>query len=1393
MEFGDWLPSEGTLSITNLFRVVRRRLWSTPGRAHVELPDLEGEEFTDFVDTLTAELESLDGVVWAAANGATHRLVVQWEEHRIGLEAILDAVDTVEQRFHLGETSYGADRSDHPGDDEPLVRCFARIGADIAGAGIGLFRSVFRRRAGPGRIDLAALLSIVNNVPHLRRALGKRFGKSTARTGIGLTNPVVQGMGAGPIGPVVSLTHQFCQWREIAHRRSSWRRREAALCDEPQKASSPAATAGKRPAPIPDGPIETYAEDAWEMSLGGFLVGLADTQQLDRAVTPLLDALPKPARYGRDSFCCALGAEFAKRDVVIMNPDALRCLDRINCVVVDRALLAEEPSSEPATQALIDAIRKVDLELIVAARDRDRASVFQPDQIVEADRRLLRSIRDFQRDDRVVALLFDGHHPALAAADFAMGFATDDDLPWGADVIAGDDLDDATFAVEAMGVARTVAHRSTLLAGAGTGIGAFSAIRGLRKTRPGRVRLAVNAASLMALIYGTVRGRKLAREIQPSPPAPTAWHEMDKAAVMERVETTPDGLTDAEADNRREPAPAPPSTLRRFGDAVVEELANPLTPVLAAGAAVSAVVGSAVDAGIVATVIGINGLIGGAERYNAEVAIEKMTGRKTDGTTVRRHGSLRTVDTEDLVVGDVLHLEAGDVVPADCRILTCDRLEVDESSLTGESLPVTKGSAPSFAALPGDRTSMLYAGSSIAVGCAEAVVVATGADTEARRGFALAEGAAPRATGVQARLTGLTEKSIPLANLSGGAVMTLGVLRRQELKTLVGPAVGLAIGAIPEGLPLLATTAQLAASRRLSDRQVVVNNPRAMEALGRTDVLCVDKTGTLTQGTLTLHGIYDGDVAVGPPDWTDSHLDVLARALRATPPAPEHGELVHTTDQALVDGAAEADVDAGNWRPKRELPFKAGQPFHAVVGELEDQIRLAVKGAPEAVLSRCSHQRKDGDPSSIDDPRRRQLLEISRDLAGQGLRVLAVAGRHVQHLDDRELNHEDVTDLTFAGFVTLSDPLRPTAAQAVEALEAAGVTVVMLTGDHLQTARRVARDVGLVHKNGVLSGRELEELDDDELAVCLSEISVVARTTPAHKVRLVEAFQDRDHVVAMTGDGANDAAAIRLADVGIALGDDSSDAARDAADLVVADARIDTIVDAVVEGRAMWRSVRDAVSVLLGGNLGEVGFMVTSGTASPRPALNARQLLLVNLFTDVAPSLAIALRPPPEVSPRELLHEGPEASLGEALERDIIWRAAITTGGSFGSWFVARHTFQKKRAPTIGLLSLVASQLGQTLTTAKPTAPVFIASFGSLAALLALIETPGISHLLGCRPLGPVGLTTAFGGAAAATALSLVIPRLPRWRDRLHEFVPERPEPSPRQFFDEYYAGVSAR
>jgi cation-transporting ATPase I len=672
---------------------------------------------------------------------------------------------------------------------------------------------------------------------------------------------------------------------------------------------------------------------------------------------------------------------------------------------------------------------------------------------------------------------------------------------------------------------------------------------------------------------------------------------------------------------------------------------------------------------------------------------------------------------------------------------------------------VPKSAEASFELEVADRRSMLYEGTSIAAGRATAVVVATGDDTEARRG-ASASRRDPMQSGVEQRLKTLINLTGPIALGAGVGVIGGGLLRGRKLADLVGSGVSLAVASVPEGLPLLATAAQLAAAERLGKRGALVRNARSIEALGRVDVLCVDKTGTLTEGRIELSSVSDGTREEPIDQITGARLHVLAAGMRATPDAKSPIAQKDPTDSALLRGAHKnaLSVDYGceHWSRRSELSYEAGRSYHAVLGETVHGARLSVKGAPEAILPQCSRWKRGDEIVSLDATTLQQLADCASSLARRGLRVLAVAERSVPK-DDR-LDPERLVGLTFAGLLAFSDPVRPSAEAALRRVRSAGVDVVMMTGDHPSTAEAIAAELDVLRDKEVLTGVDLVALTDEQLDARLRRVAVFARVTPSQKVRLVRAMQRAGRVVAMVGDGSNDAPAIRLANVGIAIGERSTAAARAAADVVVMDERIETLVDAIVEGRAMWASVRDAVSILVGGNLGEIGFTLAAGMLDGRPPLNARQLLLVNLLTDVAPAMAIALRPTNPATLQSLVNEGPDVSLGEPLNRDIAARAAVTALGAGGAWTLARIVGSAERASTVGLLALVGTQLGQTVVSGGSSRPVLTTSIASTMVLASIVQTPGISHFFGCRPLGPIGWATAIGASALATGASVWVP-----------------------------------
>lgn len=978
--------------------------------------------------------------------------------------------------------------------------------------------------------------------------------------------------------------------------------------------------------------------------------------------------------------------------------------------------------------------------LTVAAR-RSRVPVHETDDPG-------RTVYDLQTQGHGVLLLSNDCH-ALSRADCGAGIHTEGSPPWGADVLVGDDLGTAALLIESIAAAKTMNAQSIRISQTATGVGMMSALRDARTNPTSRAMRAVNAGSAVALVNARRHAAGLrepsAVEIVDTVP----WHAMPVSTVLERLACPTTGLTEAEAQRRRTERGGTRAAPTSLGSAFLAELANPLTPVLAGGAALSATVGSPVDAGLVAAVAGMSALLGSIQQLRTERQLADLLSRSSVSATVVRDGEERVLTADDLVPGDLIALTAGDVVPADCRVVECTGFEVDESSLTGESLPVTKTSAPVVASEVAERTSMVYEGTTVAAGQATAVVVAVGDDTEAGRSMAIAREAAPT-TGVESRLAELTEKSLPLAAGSAAVVAGAGLLRGVPLWDSLGTAVNLAVASVPEGLPFLANVAQLAAARRLAGMGALVRNPRSIEALGRVDVLCFDKTGTLTEGRLTVNEIDNGTERSRVDALTEPLRSVLAAALRATPHSQDVGELPHATDRAVAEAGARINLTpasgASGWEEFSSMPFEPSRGFHATVGRTRRGVLLSVKGAPEEVLPRCD----------LDAHARKRLAGRLKAFTRSGHRVLAVAERAFgPDADPADWDDpEAVAGLTFRGFLAITDPVRGSAGPAVARLRESGVHTVMLTGDHPDTGKAIASEInGVGAEPRVITGTELDDLDESELREILPEVDVIARCTPAHKVRIVEAYRALGRTVAMTGDGSNDAPAIRLADVGIALGGRGTPAARAAADVVVADDRLETIIAAIVEGRAMWASVRSALGVLLGGNVGEIAFNVLGAAVTGRSPLNARQILLVNLLTDLAPAMAIVSRRPDPEAMDELLREGPESSLGKPLYSEIGVRAGTTTVGATAAWLIARFTGRRRRASTVALAALVGTQLGQTLTQGWRNPAVLASGLGSAAVLAALVQTPGASQFFGCTPLGPVGWGIALGSATTATAL----------------------------------------
>jgi cation-transporting ATPase I len=1440
------------MSLLGAFYTVRkllspraRRSWIGRTRAHVELRDMSQSELSLFSARVRPALTELVRVRGVEINAALRRVIVSFDDDAYTLAELLVVIEQAERAAGVENARFKDELWEHPADAESVERLLVGLCADALGTvtGLGLKFSPVPALRVAGTIG--SLFSIAQSTSRLRKPLDDRFGPQRADLMLDMAAAAMHGAAQRPGSAFVELCHKFSRLGEAQSRRRIWEQREQELFSVPAEVAE-LPSSEPRPRALPRGPIEEYADRAWIVSLGGFAVSFLTTRSVQRAVAALFAGLPQPARLGRETFCAELCRALAARQALVVDSEALRRLDRIDCIVLEGGLVArdryevrellvvshvDEAEMRRALTALLDverpierrtvgdltfgalgvlgcavpdelsplvsdlgrrgglvvgllqhdelvALAEVELipqtgidELITAAHEAEMRVVvagtdhgvlagMPADDTIGGGEDLARGVRRLQREGRAVCLVSTSRSPRVEA-DLTIGLMREGETPpWGAHVICRDDLSDVRFLIHAAVSARQVAKQGVNIALGAATLGALVSAGGVLPLTARRVIAVVNAASLISMANGVRGSFALARRALPAPRDRTPWYALDSRSVLVKLRSSEQGLLRREALRRRRSSlnVVERSRIGELVEAVTDELFNPLAPLLAAGAGLSAAVGSFGDAGMVGGVVALNALIGGAQRYRTERRLRELSRGERRYARVRRGAALLDLPEQELVRGDIIVLEAGDVVPADCRILSAEALEVDASSMTGESLPVRKSPAASFETQVADRSSMLYDGTAIAAGRAVAVVVAIGDETEARRG-ASAVKRDPSRGGVERRLRSLIRMTGPVAIGAGVSLIGMGMLRGRKLEDLVGSGVSLAVASVPEGLPLIATAAQLAAASRLSQRGALVRNVRSIEALGRVDALCLDKTGTITEGRIELGSISEA-TGESPGTYGENERQVLAAALRAAPEQRIGSTKTDPTDAALYRAAESLGVrafdGAGGWLRLRELPFEAERGYQIVLGETREGALLTVKGAPERLIARVTRQRRGGQELELDDAGRASLLERAKELGAAGLRVLGVAEARVAV--DYDL--AQLPDLCFRGFVAFRDPVRPTSAQAVADLHAAGVVTYMLTGDHPSTAEAIAREVGLLPPGGiVMSGGALAQFSDEELDAQLRRVRVFARVTPAQKVRVVRALQRAGKVVAMVGDGANDAPAIRLANVGIAVGRHSTAAARAAADVVLMDERIETLVHAIVEGRAMWASVRDAVSILVGGNLGEIGFMLAAGLVDGRPPLNPRQLLLVNLLTDVAPAMAIALRPPSLETLSALRAEGPEASLGQPLNRDIAVRALVTSLGAGTAWALGRFG-GRERANTVGLLALVGSQLGQTLLSGKLSRPVVITSVASAATLALIVQTPGVSQLFGCKPLGPLGWATAVGASAGATALASYFPEL---------------------------------
>ena len=841
----------------------------------------------------------------------------------------------------------------------------------------------------------------------------------------------------------------------------------------------------------------------------------------------------------------------------------------------------------------------------------------------------------------------------------------------------------------------------------------------------------------------------------------TSWHAVSIAEALAECRSRETGLTSEEAARRLADVgpnqlPAPPTV--RAIDVLAAQFKSAIVYLLIAAIAVSLAFGDHLEAAAIVAVLVLNATIGFVTEVRARRAMEALISLEVRRVAVWRDGAVVTIASVDLVPGDVIDLAAGGFVPADGRLMEATDFGVDEAPLTGESMPVTKSATDQLDVdTPlADRRNMTFMGTSVATGVGRVVVTATGAGTELGRIGALVGGITIERTPLEKKLDVLGRRLVWLTLAIAGLVAGIGILNDQPFELVVQTAIALAIAAVPEALPAVATIALAVGMHRMARRHALVRRLPAVESLGSTTVVCTDKTRTLTSGEMTVVRVHAGEVERVLPggaagdggvadDRTRDLLTAAALAVRLPAAGAQGGETTDPVDRAMLAAATGAGFDLGvlaSGHPETGLvPFSSERKLMAVFRE-EGGRRIAfVKGAPSAVIARCADWAGAAGARPLDGPGREAALDVNRAFASDGLRVLAVARGEVAG-DDADA----LAGLTLLGFVGLADPPAPGVKATIDKLRRAHLRTVMLTGDQKLTAQAIGRELGvLTAADTAIDGRELDRLSAAEVTDAVGRHAVFSRISPEHKLIIVRALQARGEIVAMLGDGVNDAAALKQADVGVAMGGRGTDVAKQAAAIVLQDDRFETVASAVEEGRVIYDNIRKFVFYLFSCNVAEILVLLVASLAGAPLPLLPLQLLWLNLVTDTFPALALALEPAdPDVMTRPPRPPG-EAVLSRPFLLRVLLHGGLITAATLTAFFWGLSA-APDRAPTIAFMTLAFAQMahlgnarqrGAVLSLRRATANRFaLLGVGIAAALqMAAYLIPAASRLLGIARL----------------------------------------------------------
>ena len=834
------------------------------------------------------------------------------------------------------------------------------------------------------------------------------------------------------------------------------------------------------------------------------------------------------------------------------------------------------------------------------------------------------------------------------------------------------------------------------------------------------------------------------------------WQK-DREALFRELECTPDGLSQAEAKRRLEKygpnelqAGTKKSVLRIF----LEQFADFLVIILILAAAVSAMLGDVESTAVILAVITLNAILGTVQTVKAAASLDSLKQMSAPTAKVVRDGQTVQIPGREVVVGDVVVLEAGDSVCADGRLLECASLKCAESALTGESLPVEKETVEiqGEAAL-GDRKNMVFSGSFVTYGRGRFLVTSTGMSTEMGKIATLLKTTEEKKTPLQVSLDQFGRKlSIGILAICAVLFGVSVVLRGENVMNAFLFAVALAVAAIPEALSSIVTIVLSFGTQKMAKENAIIRKLQAVEGLGSVSVICSDKTGTLTQNKMTVKKLYAGGriIDAADADFRDPVQEPLLRTalLCSDATVNESGEVGDPTETALVHlgedhGFDEEDVRS-RWPRLAELPFDSDRKLMSTVHELSGGYAMVTKGAVDVLMDRCV----------ISPQVRAEVEQANRTFSEQGLRVLAFAMRP---LDRPEVTLADENGLDFLGLIAMMDPPRPESKAAVRECIAAGIRPIMITGDHKVTAAAIAKEIGILTEGTeAVEGAVIDGMSDEQLRQFVPKVSVYARVSPEHKIRIVKAWQDRGNLVAMTGDGVNDAPALKQADIGVAMGITGTEVAKDAAGMVLADDNFATIVQAVKNGRNVYANIKRSIQFLLSGNAaGILTVLYASLLALPVP-FAAVHLLFINLLTDSLPAIALGLEPHSDAVMREKPRQRSEGILTRPFLISVVIDGVIIAAATILAFHLGLAAGGAAVGSTMAFATLCLSRLFHGFSCKSGRPVLFTRKFWNnrfllgafvLGAVLltAVLTVPVLEPLFQVAPLTMGQLGTVAG------------------------------------------------